>query len=87
MRKRYTEEQIIRILQESESGINNRDICRKHGITEQTYYRWRSKYVGMEISEIRRLKTLEDENRKLKQLLAEKELDILGLRTVIEKKF
>jgi len=87
MKKRFNEEQIIKILQESESGVKNREICRKHGITEQTFYRWRSKYGGMEISEARRLKSLEEENRKLKQLLADKELAILGLKTVLEKKF
>ncbi len=84
---RFSEEQIIRILKEAEAGVRVRDLCRQHGISDQTYYRWKSKYGGMEVSEIRRLKSLDEENRKLKQLLAEKELDILGLRTALSKKY
>ncbi|MFW5752319.1 MAG: transposase [bacterium] len=87
MRKRFTEEQIIRILNQGESGEKVKDIVREHGICEQTYYRWKSKYSGMEIKEIRRLKDLEAENKQLKRLVAEKELHILGLKTVLEKKF
>jgi putative transposase len=64
-----------------------RDLCRQHGISDHTYYRWKSKYGGMEVSEARRLKALDEENRQLKQLLAEKELDILGLRTALSKKY
>jgi putative transposase len=64
-----------------------RDLCRQHGISDHTYYRWKAKYGGMEVSEARRLKALEEENRQLKQLLAEKELDILGLRTALSKKY
>jgi putative transposase len=67
-RKRFTEEQIIAVLKESEAGAKNLDLCRKHGITE--LYRWRSKYGGMQISEAKKLRELEGENRKLKQLLA-----------------
>ena len=74
-RKRFSEEQIIGILKESKAGQENREICRKHGITEQTFYLWHSKYGGMSVSEARRLKDLEVENRKLKQLLSEAHLD------------
>ena len=73
-RRRYSEEQIIGILKESEAGGKNQEVCRKHGISEQTFYRWRSKYGGLQVSEARRLKDLETENRKLKQLLAEAHL-------------
>ena len=83
--KRHTEEQIIRILKEQENGIKVQDIIRKHGIAEQTFYRWKSKYGGMELSEARRLKHLEDENRRLKQMVAELTLDNQALRSVLEK--
>ena len=73
---RFTEEQIIGILKQAEAGVKVRDLCRQHGISDDTYYRWKSKYGGMEVSEARRLKALEEENRQLKQLLAEKELDL-----------
>ena len=84
-RKRHTEEQIIRILKEQESGIKVRDIIRKHGIAEQTFYRWKSKYGGLELSEARRLKLLEEENRRLKQMVADLTLDNDALRSVLEK--
>ena len=84
-RKRFSEEQIIGILKESEAGANNLDICRKHGITEQTFYRWRSKYGGMQISEAKKLRELEGENRKLKQLLAEAHLDNAALKELLSK--
>jgi putative transposase len=83
---RFTEEQIIGILKQAEAGVKVRDLCRQHGISDHTYYRWKSKYGGMEVSEAKRLKALE-ENRQLKQLLAEKELDLLGLRTALSKKY
>ncbi len=70
-RRRFSEEQIIGILKEQEAGAIVKDIIRHHGIAEQTFYRWKSKYGGMEVSEARRLKTLEEENRRLKKLLAE----------------
>ncbi len=63
------------------------DLCRQHGISDHTYYRWKSKFGGMEVSDAKRLKLLEEENRQLKQLLAEKELDNLGLRTALSKKY
>ena len=84
-RKRFTEEQIIAVLKESEAGAKNQDLCRKHGITEQTFYRWRSKYGGMQISEAKRLREVENENRKLKQLLAEAHLDNAALKEVLSR--
>jgi putative transposase len=84
---RFSQEQIIGILKQAEAGVKVRDLCRQHGISDHTYYRWKSKYRGMEVSEARRLKALEEENRQLKQLLAEKELDILRLRTALSKKY
>jgi putative transposase len=84
-RKRFSEEQIIEILKQAEAGDNNQELCRKHGITEQTFYRWRSKYGGMQVSEAKRLKELEAENRKLKQLLAEAHLDNAALKDVLSK--
>jgi len=84
-RKRFSEEQIIAVLKESEAGAKNQDVCRKHGITEQTFYRWRAKYGGMQISEAKRLKELETENRKLKQLLAEAHLDNAALKEVLSR--
>jgi putative transposase len=84
-RKRFTEEQIIGILKQAEAGGSNQEICRKNGITEQTFYRWRSKYGGMQVSDAKRLKELETENRKLKQLLAEAHLDNAALKEVLSK--
>jgi putative transposase len=83
----FSQEQIIGILKQAETGVKVRDLCRQYGISDHTYYRWKSKYGGMEVSEARRLKALEEENRQLKQLLAEKELDLLGLRTALSKKY
>ena len=85
--KRFTEEQIIRVLKEAGSGLKVSDLCRQQGISEATYYRWKSKYGGMEVSEAKRLRALEEENRRLKQLVADKELDILGLRAALSKKY
>ena len=73
---RFTEEQIIGVLKEGEAGVPVAEISRKHGICEQTYYRWKAKYGGLEVSEARRLRSLEEENRRLKQLVAEQALDI-----------
>ncbi len=83
--KRYTEEQIIRILKEHEAGAKVQDLVREHGMSEQSFYRWKSKYGGMEVSEAKRLKDLEAENTKLKKLLAEAELDKAMLRDVLGK--
>ena len=84
-KSRFTEEQIIRVLQEAQSGEKARDVCRRHGICEQTLYRWKAKYGGMKVSDVRRLRHLEEENRKLKQLLAEATLDNQGLRELLAK--
>ena len=87
MKKRFTEEQIIQILQEGEQAVNIRELCRRHNLTEQTFYRWKSKYGGMEASDVRRLKELEAENGKLKTLLAEAQLDISALKDVVSRKW
>jgi putative transposase len=87
MKSRFTTEQIIRILKQAESGIPVKDLVREHGICEQTFYRWKSKYGGMQVNEARRLKELEAENRKLKQLLGDKELQILGLTEALRKNY
>lgn len=86
-RKRHSEEQIIGILKEAEAGLAVADLIRKYGISEQTYYRWKSKYGGMEISEAKRLKQLEEENRRLKRLVADQALDIQMLKDVNSKKW
>lgn len=86
-RSRFNEEQIIRILKEQESGITTADLCRRHGIGESTFYKWKSKYGGMEVSDAKRLKSLEDENRRLKSLLADVHLDISMLKDVTSKKW
>jgi putative transposase len=86
-RKRFTPEQIIRIIKESEMGVKNVDICRKYEISEQTFYNWKSKYGGMEVSDALRLKVLEDENRKLKGLVADLSLDNKILKDLLEKNF
>lgn len=86
-KKRFTEEQIIRVLKEEAEGGTIRDICRKHNITEQTFYRWRNKYGGMDVSEARRLKELERENGQLKKLVADLSLDNQMLKDVNAKKW
>ena len=88
MRKsRFSEEQIIGILKEQQAGLPVAELCRKHGISDATFYTWRSKYGGLEISEAKRLRTLEEENRKLKRLLAEQMLDAATLREMLGKNF
>ena len=84
-KQRFTEEQIIAVLKEQEAGANVADLCRKHGISEATFYNWKAKYGGMEVSEGRRLKALEDENTRLKKLLAEQMLDAAALRELPSK--
>lgn len=86
-KRRYTEEQIIKVLREQESGSKVNELCRKYGISEQTFYRWRSKYGGMSVSEARRLKALEEENQRLKQIVGEQALDIRALKAALEKKY
>lgn len=85
MKKRFTEEQIIRILKEHEGGKRAADIVREHGISEQTFYRWKSKFGGMDVSEAKRLKQLEEENRRLKEMAADLSLDNKILKDVISK--
>jgi putative transposase len=88
MRKsRFTEEQIIGALKEHAAGLSAAELCRKYGISDATFYKWRSRYGGMEISDARKLKGLEDENRKLKKLLAESMLDVATLREMLGKNF
>ena len=86
-RKRYTEEQIIGFLKEHEAGTKVQDLVRRHGFSEQSFYRWKSKFGGMEVSEAKRLRELEAENAKLKKLLAEAELDKAMLKDVLGKKW
>lgn len=86
-KKRFKEEQIIAILQEAEAGMKVPDLARKHGISEGTYYRWKSKYGGMDVSEARRLKSLEEENRRLKRIVADQALDIQMLKDISSKKW
>jgi putative transposase len=83
---RFTETQIVRILKEAERGKMVKDVCREYGISDATYYNWKAKYGGMEASDIKRLKELEDENRKLKQMYAELSLEHKVLKDIIEKK-
>jgi putative transposase len=84
---RFTEEQIIGILREQEAGAKTSDVCRKHGISSATFYKWKAKYGGLEVSDARRLKALEDENRRLKKLLAEAELDKAMFKEIASKKW
>ena len=85
--KRHSEEQIIAILKQAQAGIKTAEICRQHGISEQTYYRWKAKYGVLELSEAKKLRRLEDENRKLKQLVGELSLDKQALQDVLSKNF
>lgn len=85
--KRYTEEQIVGILKALENGKPLAEICREYGVSEGTVYRWRNKYGGMEKSEVQRLKELEAENRKLRDIVAQQALDIAGLKDVLSKKW
>lgn len=86
-RKRFTEEQIIGILKEHDLGAKTADLCRKHGISEATFYNWKSKFGGMDLSEAKRLKQLQDENGKLKKLLADAMLDNAALKDLLSKKW
>lgn len=88
MRKsRFNEEQIVGMLKESEAGVPTEELCRRQGITRQTFYRWKGKYGGLEVSEARRLRQLEEENRQLKHIVAEQAVDIRGLKAVLAKKW
>jgi putative transposase len=85
--KRYSEEQIVRILQEVEGGKSVAEVCREYGVSEQSVYRWRTKYGGLEVSDVRRLKQLEEENARLKKLVADQALDIQLLKEINSKKW
>lgn len=86
-RSRFSDEQIIGILKEHAAGLTATELCRKHGISDATFYKWRSRYGGIEVSEAKRLKALEEENAKLKRLLAESMLDVSTLREMLGKNF
>jgi putative transposase len=86
-RSKFTDEQIVAIVKEGEAGRKVADVCRTHGITSQTYYRWKAKYGGLELSDVQRLRQLEDENRRLKQIVAEQTLDLQAMRAVVAKKW
>lgn len=85
MKKRYTEEQIVKILKEVEATGKPAEACRKHGVSDATIYNWRKRYGGLELSDLRKLKTLEEENRRLKKIVADKELDLDALKALLEK--
>jgi putative transposase len=85
--KKYTEEQIIAVLKEAEVGANVTDLCRKYGMSDATYYNWKAKYSGMTASDLKRLKALEEENRRLKQIVAEQALDNRALKELLLKNF
>ena len=87
MKKRFTEEQIVRVLTEAQAGMAVRDVCRKHNVSEQSFYRWKAKYGGMDVSEVKRLKELEHENTELKKIVAEQALDIRMLKDINAKKW
>jgi putative transposase len=86
-RSRFTEEQIIGILREQEAGVATAEVCRRHGISSATFYKWKAKFGGMDVSEARRLKALEDENTKLKRMLADSMLDNVALKDLLGKKW
>jgi putative transposase len=86
-RSRFSEEQIIAILKEQESGVSVADLCRKHGVSDASIYKWKAKFGGMDVSEARRLRSLEDENAKLKRMLADAMLDNVALKDLLGKKW
>jgi putative transposase len=83
----FSEEQIIQILKESEAGVATGELCRQHGISPATFYKWKSKYRGMDVPDVKKMRHLEDENSKLKRMVADQALDIQALKLVISKKF
>lgn len=86
-RSRFTEEEIIGILREQEAGVPVADLCRKHGLSSPTFYKWKARYGGLDVSEARRLKALEDENARLKRMLADAMLDNVALKDLLGKKW
>jgi len=84
-RSRYTEEQIVGLLKEHEAGVGTEELCRRHGISQQTFYRWKSKYGGLDVGDAQKMKALEDENRRLKRLVADLALDNAALKDVLSK--
>ena len=86
-RSRFTEEKIVRILNEADAGIPIQDLCRKYGMSDSTFYNWKKKYGGMAVSDVKRLKALEDENRRLKQIVGDLTLDNQALKSVVSKNF
>lgn len=86
-KSRFTDEQITQILAEARAGIPTKDLCRKHGISQKTFYTWRSKYGGMVSSDVKRMKALEEENAKLKRIVADQAVDIVALKDVLSKKW
>lgn len=85
--KKYTEEQIIAVLKEGEAGAKVSDLCRKYGMSDASYYNWKARYAGLTVSELKRLKALEEENRRLKQIVGEQALDIRALKDLLSKNF
>jgi putative transposase len=85
MNRRYTEEQIVKILKEAQAGARAEDLCRKYNVAVNTFYRWKQKYAGMEISDVKKLHGLEDENRKLKQMVAEQALELRAAKELLSK--
>jgi putative transposase len=85
--RQYTEEQIIAVLKEAAAGATISDLCRKYGMSDATYYNWKVKYSGLTVSELKRLKALEEENRRLKQIVADQALDIRALKDLLSKNF
>ncbi len=86
-RKKYTEEQIIAVLNEAEAGANTVELCRRHGMSEATFYKWKAKYAELTLIELKRLRSLEEENRRLKQIVAQQALDNWALKELLSKDF
>jgi putative transposase len=84
-RKRHTEEQIIAVLKDAQAGLGVQELCRKHGISDATFYKWRAKYAGLEVNDVKKFRQLEDENRRLKQMVADQALDIQALKAINAK--